>query len=135
LTYCSNNNRSQLLFVLNQPDMEPPIPVRDSVKQIDANSWLVGSKHVLHHVQGPREGDCLWESPSDGSYYTLSAAPVPRGDGLIIKIRIATENTRREPETLAFLAKQQLSFDIPAVLFYMEDVGKTYLVEPYIPGK
>ncbi|KAK4155048.1 kinase-like domain-containing protein [Chaetomidium leptoderma] len=142
--------------------MEPPIPVRDSVKQIDTNSWLVGSKHVLRHVQGPREGDCLWESPSDGSYYTFSAAPVPQpdsgplapdgharqihdagdesavfnfGDALIIKIRIATDNTRREPQTLAFLAKQQLSFDIPVVLFYMEDAGKAYLVEPYISGK
>jgi len=100
--------------------------------------------HVLRHVQGPREGDCLWESPSDGSYYTLSVAPAPQpeagpltpdgharqihdagnvsavfsfGDELIIKNRIATENTRRDPETLAFPAKQQLSFDMPAILF------------------
>ncbi|POR31094.1 Kinase-like domain-containing protein [Tolypocladium paradoxum] len=150
------------MVILSQPDMDPPIHVRDSVKQIDKTSWLVGSKHVLRHVQGPRREDCLWENSSDGSYYTLSAAPVPPpdagplapdghalqihdagdvsavfsfGDALIIKVRIANDNTRREPETLAFLAQQQLSFDIPTVLFYTEDAGKTYLVEPCAPGK
>ncbi|KAH6641670.1 kinase-like domain-containing protein [Chaetomium tenue] len=144
--------------------MTPPIPVRDSVKQIDANSWLIGSKHALRRLQGPREGVCLWENPDNDSYYTLSEVPVPQpvagplapdgharqihdagdvsavfsfGDEIIIKIRLATDETRREPETLAFLAKQQqhLSFDIPTVLFYMEDAGKTYLVEPFIPGQ
>lgn len=146
--------------------MDAPIHVRDSVMQIDATSWLVGSKHVLRHSQGPRKEDCncLWENSRDGSYYTLSAAPVSRpdagplapdgharqihdagdasavfrfGDSLIIKIRIANDNTRREPETLAFLAAkgEQLSFDIPTVLFYTEDGGKTYLIEPYFPGK
>ena len=30
---------------------------------------------------------------------------------------------------------QQLSFDIPTVLFYTEEAGKTYLVEPCVPGK
>ncbi|KAK4201564.1 kinase-like domain-containing protein [Triangularia verruculosa] len=142
--------------------MDLTIHVRDSVKQIDKASWLVGSKHVLRHLQGPRKEDCLWENSSDGSYYTLSTAPVPLpdagplapnghasqihdagdasavfcfGDALIIKVRIAEDGTRREPETIAFLAGQQLSFDIPTVLFYMEDAGKTYLVEPYAPGK
>ena len=142
--------------------MAPAVHVRDSVKQIDATSWLVGSTHILRLVQGPREGGCLWENAQDGSYYTLSAAAAPRpdagplppdgharqvheagessavfgfGDSLIIKIRNACDNTRREPETLAFLAKQSLSFDIPVVLFYTEEGGKTYLVEPYIPGK
>jgi hypothetical protein len=57
------------------------------------------------------------------------------GDALIIKVRMATDNTPREHETLTVLGKQQLSFDIPAVLFYTEEAGKTYLVEPYVPGK
>ncbi len=140
----------------------PAVHVRDSVKQIDATSWLIGSTHILRHFQGPREGGCLWENAQDGSYYTLSAAPGLQldagplfpdgharqihdagdssavfgfGDSLIIKIRNACDNTRREPETLAFLAKEELSFDVPVVLFYTEEEGKTYLVEPYIPGK
>ena len=140
----------------------PTVHVRDSVKQMDATSWPVGNRHILRHVQGPREEDCLWEDAQDGSYYTLSAAPAPQpdasplppdgyacqiheagessavfgfGDLLIIKIRNACDNTRREPETLAFLAKQGLSFDIPVVPFYTEEEGKTYLVESYISGK
>lgn len=146
--------------------MEPLIPVRDSVKQIDASSWLIGSKHILRRIQGPREGTYLRANPSDGSYYTLSAGPDPQpdtspltpdgharqihdagdasavfsfNDEIIIKIRLATDETRREPETLAFLAKQQqqqhLSFAIPAVLFHTEDAGKIYLIEPFIPGQ
>ena len=138
------------------------IHVRQSVQQIDNTSWLIGRKHVLRHVQGPRQEGCLWENSSDGSYYTLSAAPVPApdagplapdgharqihdagdvsavfsfGDALIVKVRVANDSTRREPETLAFLAKQQLSFDIPTVLFHTEEAGKTYLVEPFAPGK
>ena len=39
------------------------------------------------------------------------------GDALVIKVRIANDNTRQEPETLAFLAEQQLSFEIPTVLY------------------
>ena len=50
------------------------------------------------------------------------------GDALIIKVRVANDNTRREPETLAFLAQQKISFDIPTVLFYTEDAGKTYRI-------
>ncbi len=57
------------------------------------------------------------------------------GGALIIKVRVANDNTRREPETLAFLAEQQLSFDISTVLFYTEDAGKTYLVETCVPEK
>lgn len=137
--------------------------VRDSVRQIDETSWLVGTKHILRHVQGPpNEDDCLWENASDSSHYTLSAAPEPPphegplapggharqihdagdvsavfnfGDTLIIKVRIATADTRREPETLAFLARQQLTFDIPTVHSYFEDAAKTYLIEPCAPGK
>ncbi|KAK4040855.1 kinase-like domain-containing protein [Parachaetomium inaequale] len=37
---------------------------------------LVGSKHVLRHIQGSLKEDCLWENSSDGLYYTLSIAPI-----------------------------------------------------------
>ena len=145
--------------------MEAPIHVRDSVKQINPTSWLIGTKHVLQHIQGPRQetSTYLWENPNDGSYYNLSKEEAPPhdvrpldpdghvrqihdagdgsavfsfGDSIIVKIRIARDNTRREPETIAFLAarKEQLSVDIPTVLFYMEEAGKTYLIEPYVHG-
>ncbi|KAK0752826.1 hypothetical protein B0T18DRAFT_451139 [Schizothecium vesticola] len=51
------------------------------------------------------------------------------------KVRVATADTRREPENLAFLARQQLSFGTPTVLFFCEDAAKTYLIEPGAPGK
>ncbi len=55
--------------------------MRDSVKQIDKTSWLVGSKYVLCYVQAPREEDGLWENTSDGSYYIYplcGAGPLAR---------------------------------------------------------
>lgn len=47
------------------------------------------------------------------------------GDSLIIKIRIAKNNTRQEPKILELLAtkREQPSFDIPTVLFYSEDAS------------
>jgi hypothetical protein len=146
-------------------DMTTAIHVRDSVRQIDSTSWLVGRTHVLRHIQGPYDGDdCLWKSTTTKSCYTLSPAPSPPpatiplppdgtharqihdagdasavfsfGDEIIVKVRIACDGTRREPETLAFLSKQQqLGIDIPTVLFYAEDDGKTYLCEPHVRGR
>ncbi|KAH7016272.1 uncharacterized protein B0I36DRAFT_368835 [Microdochium trichocladiopsis] len=136
--------------------------VRDSVRQIDNTTWLIGTSHVLRLEQGPGNSGSLWENSSDGSSYDLSRAPEPLpnarpipdnshvrqihdagdasavfafGDALILKIRLATHGTRQEPETLALLAGKTLSFDIPKVLFYAEEAGKTYLLEPLIPGK
>lgn len=56
------------------------------------------------------------------------------GNEIIIKVRIACDGTRREPETLAFLAghRQRLSFGIPTVPFYAEEDGKTFLREPHV---
>ena len=65
------------MAILSQLGMDLPIHVRNSAKQIDKTSWLVGSKHVLRHIQEP---DCVWENSSDGPYYTLSRAPVPPPD-------------------------------------------------------
>jgi hypothetical protein len=31
----------------------PACHVRDSVKQIDETSWLIGSKHILRYVEEP----------------------------------------------------------------------------------
>ena len=56
------------------------------------------------------------------------------GGALILKVRLANAATRREPQTLAFLAKNQLTFDIPTVLFHTEEDGKVYLFEPHMPG-
>lgn len=142
--------------------MTSPVHVRHAVKQIDPTSWIIGSNHIMRLVQGACEGDCLWANPSDGSHYSLYAAPVPApdagplppdshvrqihdagdvsavfsfGNRLIVKVRIANDDTLREPETLAFLEGKHLSFDIPTVLSYFEEDNKVYLFEPYVPGE
>ncbi|KAI3326669.1 kinase-like domain-containing protein [Xylariaceae sp. AK1471] len=137
-------------------------PVRDSVKQINDISWLIGSKHILRHIQGPYAGKYLQKN-SDGSCYTLSdapatlpdAGPIPQtshvrqvhdagdasavfsfGDKLILKVKLISEGGRpQEHETLAFLAKQQLSFKIPTVVFHIAEGDRIYLFEPHMPGR
>ncbi|KAL2257744.1 hypothetical protein VTK26DRAFT_9224 [Humicola hyalothermophila] len=117
---------------LNRSDMNDVIQVRDPVMQIDAASWLAVSKHVPRHTQGPRPEEGCGRLPlvPDGHARRIHdagdvSAVFSFGESLIVKARIADNNTRRESETLAFLAaeKEQLSFDSPPVLFYDEDAG------------
>ncbi|KAL5884470.1 hypothetical protein ACKVWL_003453 [Pyricularia oryzae] len=134
-------------------------PIRDSVKKINETSWLIGHKHILRLIQ-KRPETCLWES-SDGWCYVLDDAPATLpgtepiskdgharlihdagdasavfdfGESLILKVKIAGAGPQ-EDETLAFLARSQLSFDIPTVLFHARYDDKTYLFEPRMPGK
>ncbi|CAJ2503529.1 Uu.00g109230.m01.CDS01 [Anthostomella pinea] len=138
--------------------------VRDSVRQVDETSWIIGGKHVVRHMRGPCEGEYLWKNSTDGSYYTLSDAPATLpdtapvsanshvrlihdagdasavfsfGDALILKIKLAVAGVplEGELETLAFLAKQKLGFTIPTVLFSMTNDNKVFLIEPRLPGK
>ncbi|KAI0392052.1 kinase-like domain-containing protein [Xylariaceae sp. FL0594] len=141
-----------------------PAPVRDSAQQIDDNSWLIGNKYILRHVREPYTDDCLLRN-SDGSCYTLSLAPallpattplVPKtgrvqlihdaGDSsagfkfdnaLIMKVKLLRPDVTGLPEheILNFLAKQQLSFKIPTVLFHTLDGDRTYLIETCMPDK
>lgn len=116
LTFSPVDPTSQPIHLTRQPC------TCETVRQIDETSWLVGTRHILRHVQGPapKENDCLWENIHDGSHYTLSPAPTPPpdagplalsgharkihdagdgsavfnfGDALIIKVRTATANT------------------------------------------
>ncbi|KND86163.1 hypothetical protein TOPH_09213 [Tolypocladium ophioglossoides CBS 100239] len=137
------------MVILSQPDMDPPIHVRDSIKQIDKTSPRGSSEASTSSVTSKgRVGRtaCGRTAATAHTIPSLHAGPLaPDGharqihdagdvsavfsfsDALIIEVRISNDNTRREPETLAF--------DIPTVLFYTEDAGKTYLVEPCAPGK
>ncbi|EHA47190.1 hypothetical protein MGG_04254 [Pyricularia oryzae 70-15] len=56
--------------------------VRDSVAQIDANTWLIGTQNIiqkLQHDETPCENRpnqrCMWRNDSDGAYYMLYPAP------------------------------------------------------------
>ncbi|KAH9432798.1 hypothetical protein MCOR02_007477 [Pyricularia oryzae] len=56
--------------------------VRDSVAQIDANTWLIGTQNIiqkLQHDETPCENRpnqrCMWRNDSDGACYMLYPAP------------------------------------------------------------
>lgn len=56
--------------------------VRDSVAQIDANTWLIGTQNIiqkLQHDETPCENRpnqrCVWRNDFDGAYYMLYPAP------------------------------------------------------------
>lgn len=137
--------------------------VRDSVKQITEFSWLIGRIKILRFVKEQHKSSLriLWEN-EDGSHYMLDDAPavLPHaetihtnghvrqihdagdssavfefGNSLILKVKIARAEGSKEHETLAFLSRQQLNFDVPAVLFHADDTNRSYLFEPRMPGR
>jgi hypothetical protein len=58
------------------------------------------------------------------------------GDALILKVELTSVGyAAQEHELLAFLAKQQLSFKIPTVLFHAVEDDRIFLFEPCMPGK
>ncbi|KAJ8068335.1 hypothetical protein OCU04_003897 [Sclerotinia nivalis] len=132
--------------------------VRESVRQIDETSWLIAGKHIIRHNKKPCEGEHLSEDFID---YKLSEAPatlpdsvsIPPGSHvrlihdagdastvfsfggvLILKVKNIHKDRPQEDDTLAFLAKQKLSFKIPVVLFCMKDAERIYLLELHMPG-
>lgn len=142
--------------------MESPGPVRDSVKEITENSWLIGRKKILRLVPVQEQHENVLLRNKDGSCYILDDAPdilpptkpTPTDGGhvrkiydagessavfdfhssLILKVKLVAEGPK-EHETIAFLAKRQLSFDIPTVLSFTQDADTSYLFEPRIPGR
>ncbi|KAI1086358.1 kinase-like domain-containing protein [Rostrohypoxylon terebratum] len=142
--------------------MASPGHIRDSVKQIDETSWLIGGKHIVRYFQRPYKCECLLKNSRDGSCYTLSdatptlpaAEPIPSdsyvhqihdagdssavfsfGETLILKVKSTSEGGLQEHDTLVSLAQKQLSFNIPTVLFCFQEAKRTYLFEPYMTGK
>ena len=117
--------------------------VRDSVKQIREDSWLIGDKVILDR-NFSLVPNYLWKS-DDGSYYTVSNAPIPpppanplpsdsmirlvhdAGDAsavwsfgeVFLKVKLFQDRKAATGEhtTLEWVAKKEPSFDIPKVLF------------------
>ena len=135
--------------------------VRDSVKQIEENSWLIGDKAILHRSLSPVL-HYSWTS-DDGSFYTLSDAFFPQlqvkplssnsiirqvhdaGDAsavwsfgnafLKIKLFQDRKQATKEHTTLDWLADRKISFDVPKVLYYAEGDDRSYLIVSRIPGE
>ncbi|KFA81187.1 hypothetical protein S40288_10209, partial [Stachybotrys chartarum IBT 40288] len=135
--------------------------VRDSVKQIEENSWLIGDKAILHRSLSPVP-NYSWKS-DDGSFYTLSNTSFPQpqvkplpSDSIIrqvhdagdasavwslgnafLKVKLFQDRNQatKENTTLDWLANRKISFDVPKVLYYAEGHDRSYLIVSRIPGE
>ncbi|TPX14898.1 uncharacterized protein E0L32_005007 [Thyridium curvatum] len=135
--------------------------VRNSVKQIDGDSWLIGEKLVLHKKQSAQEW--LWRDSNDGCYYSIAEAPTPlpitiplqsnsyvrlvhdAGDALAVwsfgdaflKVKLVQDRTAatREHVTLRWLAGRKLSFAIPNALHHTEEADRSHLFVSRVPGR
>ncbi|KAK2591452.1 hypothetical protein QQS21_010861 [Conoideocrella luteorostrata] len=135
--------------------------VRDSVKQIRENLWLIGDKAILHRSPA-FVPEFSWKA-SDGSYYTISDVSVPApsagalppdsiirqvhdaGDAsavwslgdAFLKVKLLQDRTgaTRERVTLEWLAKRKLSFRVPRVLYHAQGDDRSYLIVSHIPGE
>uniref|UniRef100_A0A1Y1MTU9 Aminoglycoside phosphotransferase domain-containing protein n=1 Tax=Photinus pyralis TaxID=7054 RepID=A0A1Y1MTU9_PHOPY len=133
-------------------------PVRESIREIDDNSWLIGNKILLSRCA---LSDCTWRDGKSGGF-TVSEAPLPLpetrplsdtsdikiiydaggvsavfsiGDAFC-KVRILdVPDVTREHVTLAWLQQRPWSFAIPDVLYHAEYDGRYYIVLSRVPGE
>lgn len=130
------------------------IPVRDSIRQIDDDSWLVGGKLPLSRAV-----------PSESAWgYTIAPAPDPLpashplpdnsadiklvydvgdcsavfsiGSDAFCKVHLLRfAQAAREHVTLAWLHKRTWSFPIPTTLYHAEFDGRYYHFISRVPGQ
>ncbi|KAH7113060.1 kinase-like domain-containing protein [Dactylonectria macrodidyma] len=133
--------------------------IRDSVRQIDDNSWLIGNKLLLRRTSVA--DNWLWHT--NGLYYTLSddspLFPAPEtlptdsyvrplyssanvtavwrfGDAFLkIKLFQGRRDATTENVTLDWLAKENLSFATPRTFYYTKGDDRSYLFSSRVPGE
>ncbi|KAJ9481352.1 hypothetical protein VN97_g12129 [Penicillium thymicola] len=115
-------------------------PVRESIKQVDANTWLIGPLQ-LRRSKGYSD-TCTWYDEGDDVSYTLtnaSAPPPPTvplsendpfrlvydvgdssavwsvGNSAFCKVKLRVLGTTPEATTLSFVHKLRPDFEIPQV--------------------
>ena len=135
-------------------------PVRECIRQVDSSTWLIGT-FILHRSSCPSKS-ATWNDDSDGSSYTLTAAPTPRpaatslpDDHSLIKqvykagygstwsirsnafckVHPITEGKTPEATTLEFVRRQKRNFRIPELLQHCEYNGRSYLFLGRVPGQ
>ncbi|OAR02686.1 hypothetical protein LLEC1_00700 [Akanthomyces lecanii] len=127
-------------------------PVRESVREIDENSWLIGGKLVLARAQ-PRES--TWRYNITNAPATLPesrplsglgdvklihdvggvSAVFAIGDVAFCKVRsIDIPSATREHTTLAWLHERNWSFAIPNTLHHAEFDNRYYIVLDRVLG-
>ncbi|KAF5021480.1 hypothetical protein F66182_6480 [Fusarium sp. NRRL 66182] len=134
------------------------VTVRESIREIDDNSWLIGNKILLSRAS---LSECTWGDRNGGGY-SISDAPLPLpesrplsdtsdiklvydaggvsavfsiGDAFC-KVKILdVPDATREHVTLAWLHQRTWSFAIPDVLYHAEYDGRYYIILSRIPGE
>ncbi|KAH7302883.1 kinase-like domain-containing protein [Stachybotrys elegans] len=133
-------------------------PVRESIQEIDDNSWLIGNKVLLSRAP---LSQCTWEDGNGGGYLISDATiPLPETRPLsdasdiklvydaggvsavfivgeaFCKVRVLdVPRVTREHVTLEWLHRRTWSFAIPKVLHYTEHDGRYYIILSRVPGQ
>ncbi|KAI0506316.1 hypothetical protein F5B22DRAFT_639321 [Xylaria bambusicola] len=136
--------------------------VRDSIRQIDDQSWLIEGSLLLSRKQAPSSGLASW-SDGNGDFFVLTSSSNPPsetqplsdtseiqkvydaregsavwrvGEAFIKLKELVTLDATREHTTLQYLRnKQPLDFNIPEVYYYT-DPGNRYLIAlSKVPGR
>lgn len=140
---------------------ELPDQVRESLKQIDSNSWLIADKFILRRTASASDSASLWQT-ADGSHFSFSEVSFPLppvnplpADGpiklihdvgfrsavydlgdAILKVKLDDEGgTTKEVTTLNWLSEQNLTFSSPKVLWHLKTNDRYYLIISRVPGE
>lgn len=141
------------------------IPVRESIRQLGSDSWVIGGRILLLRTTSPSSYSSTW-SDGEGAYFAVSEcddrndeslpgellpadSPIQKvhdaGDAsavwsigdAFLKVRAlhSTKHTR-EHVTLDYLnSPTKFTFPIPRVLFHAEFGGRYYLVTSRVSGQ
>ncbi|QKX57940.1 uncharacterized protein TRUGW13939_05060 [Talaromyces rugulosus] len=137
-------------------------PLRESIKQVDANTWLIGGL-ILHRSRGYSNTSTWYDQEEDLSYNVTSATiPLPTtvplavddsrlklvydvaersavwslGNSAFCKVKLCVDGTTSEAATLAYVHdKRPNNFEIPRVLYSAESNGRSYLFLSRVPGR
>jgi len=140
--------------------MATQCPVRNSIRKVDLDTWLIGEKLLLTR-SASTSSNSLWSY--DNSSYSISnvdeeppqsqllenpsSGPIQlvhdAGDisavwaigGAFLKIKSLEPNSTREQITLSKLKEMQLNFAIPDVIYHGEWDGRLYLILSKVPGR
>jgi hypothetical protein len=134
--------------------------ISKSLKQIDANTWLIG--HVVLHRSPFPSDTATWNDDSDNSSYTLTEASIPLpaatttadspyielvyeagdasavwsiGRNALCKVRYIEEGVTPESITLNFVKGKQPSFETPMVLHHAFGDNRSYLFIQRLQGR
>ncbi|KAJ5142499.1 uncharacterized protein N7515_001286 [Penicillium bovifimosum] len=135
-------------------------PVRESIKQVDANTWLVGPLQLCR--SNGYSDTSTWYDLDDDVSYTLTNASVPPpptvplsedlpfrliydvgdssavwsvGNSAFCKVKLRVLGTTSEAATLAFVHGERPGFEIPKVLHQAEHNGRSYLFLSRVRGR